>query len=90
MRNYLNLARIHHGIHQGDNGRVVGYDNAHHAHHRHYLGKVEPGNLVSFEDEEDGGRGILTLAPLFTRPVLQPQLWHPGEFAGVVGDQDAV
>jgi hypothetical protein len=47
-----NLAYIHHGIHQGDNGRVVAYDNAHHAHHRHYMGKVEAVDFVSFEDIE--------------------------------------
>jgi hypothetical protein len=36
-----NLAYINHGLHQGDNGRVVGYDNQHGYHHRHYFGNVE-------------------------------------------------
>jgi hypothetical protein len=36
----------------GDNGRVVGYDNAHGFHHRHYFGEVEPVNFVSFDDIE--------------------------------------
>lgn len=47
-----NLAYINHAIHAGDNGRVIGYDNAHGYHHRHYLGKVEPVEFVSFEDIE--------------------------------------
>ena len=37
-----NLAYINHSVHAGDNGRVIGYDNAHDGHHRHYFGKVEP------------------------------------------------
>jgi len=48
-----NLAYIHHGIHQGDNGRVVGYDNAHGVHHRHYMGQVTPFDFVSFADVEE-------------------------------------
>ena len=47
-----NLAYIHHGISQRDNGRVVGYDNAHGHHHRHYMGKVEAVDFESFEDIE--------------------------------------
>lgn len=47
-----NLAYINHNIHAGDNGRVVGYDNAHDGHHRHYFGVVEPIEFVSFEDTE--------------------------------------
>lgn len=47
-----NLAYIHHGIFQRDNGRVVGYDNAHGQHHRHYLGKVEAVEFESFEKIE--------------------------------------
>jgi len=31
---------------------VVGYDNAHDGHHRHYFGVVEPVSFVSFEDTE--------------------------------------
>ncbi|GHT98498.1 hypothetical protein FACS1894154_03890 [Betaproteobacteria bacterium] len=47
-----NLAYINHRLHSGDNGRVVGYDNAHQQHHRHYFGKVEPVLFISFEDIE--------------------------------------
>lgn len=36
-----NLTYINHAIYSKDNGRVLGYDNAHGAHHRHYKGKVE-------------------------------------------------
>ena len=47
-----NLAYINHKLHAEDNGRVVGYDNAHGYHHRHYFGVVEPVAFVSFEDVE--------------------------------------
>ncbi len=47
-----NLAYINHNIFQGDNGRVIGYDNAHQFHHKHYFGKVEPIAFISFEDVE--------------------------------------
>ena len=47
-----NLAYINQNLHLGDSGRVVGYDNAHDGHHRHYFGVVEPTHFVSFEDTE--------------------------------------
>ena len=48
-----NLAYINHRLHSGDNGRVVGYDNQHGHHHRHYFGKVSAVDFVSFEAIED-------------------------------------
>lgn len=48
-----NLAYINHELYQGDNGGVVGYDNAHGYHHRHYFGTVEAVVFVSFEDTEE-------------------------------------
>jgi hypothetical protein len=48
-----NLAYINHNVFAGDNGRVVGYDNAHNSHHRHYFGSVEPVDFVSFESIEE-------------------------------------
>ena len=48
-----NLAYINHHLHAGVNGRVVGYDNAHGYHHRHYFDVVEPIAFVSFEDVEE-------------------------------------
>lgn len=47
-----NLAYINHHLYRGDNGRVVGYDNQHGYHHRHYLGTAEPVDFISFEDVE--------------------------------------
>lgn len=47
-----NLAYINHAIHASDNGRVVGYDNQHGYHHRHYFGAVSPTEFVSLEDVE--------------------------------------
>jgi hypothetical protein len=47
-----NLAYIKVEMFSGDNGRVVGYDNAHGFHHRHYFGVVQPVKFVSFEDIE--------------------------------------
>ena len=46
------LAYINHNIYQGDNGRVVGYDNAHDGHHRHYFSVVQAIEFISFEDIE--------------------------------------
>ena len=48
-----NLAYINRNLYQGDNGRVVGYDNAHDGHHRHYFGKIEPVDFSSFDDIEE-------------------------------------
>lgn len=48
-----NLAYINHTILQGDNGRVVGYDNAHGFHHRHFMGAIEPVEFNSFENIEE-------------------------------------
>lgn len=48
-----NLAYVNHNIFRGDNGRVVGYDNAHGVHHRHYKGKVETVEFHSFENIEE-------------------------------------
>ena len=47
-----NLAYINHDLHTSDNGRVLGYDNQHGYHHRHYLGAVTAINFVNFEDIE--------------------------------------
>jgi len=44
-----NLAYINPLICQKDNGRVLGFDNAHYYHHRHYMGKVAPVEFVSYE-----------------------------------------
>jgi Family of unknown function (DUF6516) len=53
-----NLAYINHHRCSGDNGRVLGFDNSHDCHHRHYMGRVEriefPGYdalLSRFQDE---------------------------------------
>lgn len=47
-----NLAYVNHALFKGDNGRVVGYDNQHGYHHRHYFGKVSAVVFVSFEGIE--------------------------------------
>jgi hypothetical protein len=48
-----NLAYINHKIYPGDNGRVIGFDNQHGQHHRHFMGQVEDVEFVSFEALED-------------------------------------
>jgi hypothetical protein len=48
-----NLPYINHHLYQGDNGRVIGYDNQHGYHHRHYFGTVEPVTFISFEHLEE-------------------------------------
>jgi hypothetical protein len=47
-----NLAYINLRLFSGDNGRVIGFDNAHDFHHRHYFGKVEAVMFTSFADTE--------------------------------------
>jgi hypothetical protein len=49
----FNLAYINYALHGGDNGRVVGYDNQHGCHHRHYFGVVAAVEFTSFDDIED-------------------------------------
>jgi len=44
-----NLAYINRLIYQKDNGRVLGFDNAHDYHHKHYMGKVTPVTFISYE-----------------------------------------
>lgn len=44
-----NLAYINHFICQVDNGRVMGFDNAHAYHHRHYMGEVTAVEFTSYE-----------------------------------------
>ena len=47
------LAYINHHIFQGDNGRVLGYDNAHGYHHKHYMGEIEPVHFNNFQETEE-------------------------------------
>lgn len=47
-----NLAYINQDLFGGDNGRVIGYDNAHGFHHKHYFGEVTPEKFISFQDTE--------------------------------------
>jgi hypothetical protein len=46
------LAYIDPTICSKDNGRVLGYDNSHGYHHRHYKGKLEPVDFTSFTELE--------------------------------------
>jgi len=43
------ITYINHNICQVDNGRVLGFDNTHDYHHRHYMGSVEPVEFESYE-----------------------------------------
>jgi hypothetical protein len=36
-----------------DNGRVLGYDNSHGHHHRHFRGAVEPFEYVDYQGVRD-------------------------------------
>jgi hypothetical protein len=42
---YVNLKRC-----RMDHGRVLGYDNSHGFHHRHFMGKVEAIEFASYAD----------------------------------------
>ncbi len=46
-----NMAYINKSITPFDNGRVLGYDNAHNFHHKHYLEKIY--ELDDFKDYQD-------------------------------------
>lgn len=43
------LAYINHRLCNIDNGRVLGYDNSHGYHHRHYMGEEKPIEFESYE-----------------------------------------
>jgi hypothetical protein len=44
-----NLVYVNRKLFSRDDGRVLGYDNSHGYHHRHYLGKVEAVEYTSYE-----------------------------------------
>ena len=44
-----NLAYINRRISRVDHGRVLGYDNSHGYHHRHFMGKTEPVEYISYD-----------------------------------------
>jgi len=45
------IVYINHLIYADDNGRVLGYDNTHNYHHKHYLGRITPvENFTSYQD----------------------------------------
>ena len=45
------LAYINHQIFSGDNGRVIGYDNTHNFHHKHYFGEIfEVCDFMNYEN----------------------------------------
>ena len=45
------IAYINPLLFPGDNGRVLGYDNTHDSHHKHYLGEIFP--VDDFSGYED-------------------------------------
>ncbi|MBD3807927.1 MAG: transcriptional regulator [Epsilonproteobacteria bacterium] len=46
-----NMAYINKNIFPNDNGRVIGYDNSHNYHHKHYLGEIyEVDDFTSYEE----------------------------------------
>jgi hypothetical protein len=44
-----NLAFICHQLYTADNGRVLGYDNQHGQHHRHFMGGVKPFQYTGYD-----------------------------------------
>jgi hypothetical protein len=46
-----NLAYINHLVCRVDHGRVLGYDNSHDHHHRHFMGKVEAVEFANYESQ---------------------------------------
>lgn len=44
-----NLAFIHFGLCQRDHGRMLGYDNAHGHHERHFMGEAQEVEYLSYD-----------------------------------------
>jgi len=42
------LAYVNLKVSRVDNGRVLGYDNSHSHHHRHFMGRVEPIDFAGY------------------------------------------
>ena len=48
------MAYINHILYCGDNGRVIGYDNTHNFHHKHYFGEISKViDFVSYQNLVD-------------------------------------
>lgn len=62
-----NLAYINHRVFGKDNGRVLGYDNSHGYHHRHFMGTVEQVEYTTYD----------AIAKRFRREVTK--LWEEGK-----------
>jgi hypothetical protein len=46
-----NMAYINKNVFPNDNGRVVGYDNSHNFHHKHYSGEItELDDFVNYQE----------------------------------------
>ncbi len=46
-----NMVYINREIFPNDNGRVMGYDNSHNFHHKHYFGKIyELDDFISYQE----------------------------------------
>ena len=46
-----NMAYINKSVFPNDNGRVIGYDNSHNFHHKHYFGEIsEVDNFTNYQD----------------------------------------
>lgn len=45
------LAYIDFSLYAGDNGRVLGYDNAHGYHERHFMGNAEPIAFTTYAEQ---------------------------------------
>ena len=45
------MVYINKSIYPNDNGRVLGYDNAHNFHHKHYFGEIfELDDFINYQD----------------------------------------
>jgi hypothetical protein len=48
------MAYINQSIFSGDNGRVLGYDNTHNFHHKHYFGEIsEVTDFINYQELVD-------------------------------------
>jgi hypothetical protein len=68
------LAYIDFSVHTGDNGRVLGYDNGHQVHERHFMGRTE---TIEFSSYESLAEHFLNEVDTIRKGLLHVEDAHP-------------
>jgi hypothetical protein len=72
-----NLAYINHQVCRVDNGRVLGYDNSHDGHHRHFMGNVAPVEFIDYQSLAE--RFQEEVRELWTQEDGRQEEWESGK-----------